>query len=641
MAGIDIISDSTGKEIVAAIQSTDVAQARILEINTAAEAKKNEVLESIPEDYSNISKEVDELKSDLVKNLNADFGLSKNGVYVFEPNWIIGGINSDGTDKESTGSNFRTDYYERSIFDESYIHNNGISTVYMYRYSETKTMVSVMSIPSGKTQRIANWSNTKYLRFTTNADTYKNISLHLKKNIALLSDVEIEVEPVVGTRITFDINSDNSAITVKSSATGTNCLKIYGNEMSTLVRTDSLSFPYIVPNNSFLVFMMDNKTISVLDESSYVALVKPHKTLLFNHYGDVKGYWRKYYTENIIDDNSKSIDDVKRDMPLYYEQYMYEKVKSFNDLTEPILHNDSFVFITDIHTGSGSNSDNSGKLINYLGKNTKINKLFCGGDLVPATGSKNVLLNGARIATRNLHMATTFMDFCCVRGNHDLTIKTDASMESGALNTGVTMPFANAFNIIMGYVSDKVVRTTDRMYYYFDDKNSNVRYVFVDTSDGDGATSYDTETTKSYDTKTGCSTEQMNWLKNVLSSIDDGWHVVIIGHIPVVNMDSGANDIVNVSQIIKDYSNKRNDFNNAKGTFVAYISGHTHKDKSIVSDNTLFITTACDARFADDGIARTNGTTAEQLFDVFTIDKDNRKLYTTRIGAGSNRNWNY
>ena len=65
MAGIDIISDSTGKEIVAAIQSTDVAQARILEINTAAEAKKNEVLESIPEDYSNILKEVDELKGDL------------------------------------------------------------------------------------------------------------------------------------------------------------------------------------------------------------------------------------------------------------------------------------------------------------------------------------------------------------------------------------------------------------------------------------------------------------------------------------------------------------------------------------------------------------------------------------------------
>ena len=65
MAGIDIISDSTGKEIVAAIQSTDVAQARISEINTAAELKKNEVLDSITEDYSNIVNEVDELKQDL------------------------------------------------------------------------------------------------------------------------------------------------------------------------------------------------------------------------------------------------------------------------------------------------------------------------------------------------------------------------------------------------------------------------------------------------------------------------------------------------------------------------------------------------------------------------------------------------
>ena len=65
MAGIDIISDSTGKEIVAAIQSTDVAQARILEINTAAEAKKNEVLESIPEDYSNIVNDISELKGEI------------------------------------------------------------------------------------------------------------------------------------------------------------------------------------------------------------------------------------------------------------------------------------------------------------------------------------------------------------------------------------------------------------------------------------------------------------------------------------------------------------------------------------------------------------------------------------------------
>ena len=76
MAGIDIISDSTGKEIVAAIQSTDVAKARILEINTAAELKKNEVLESIPEDYSNIVNDVSELKGDITNLNGVDFSNS-------------------------------------------------------------------------------------------------------------------------------------------------------------------------------------------------------------------------------------------------------------------------------------------------------------------------------------------------------------------------------------------------------------------------------------------------------------------------------------------------------------------------------------------------------------------------------------
>ena len=89
MAGIDIISDSTGKEIVAAIQSTDVAQARILEINTAAEAKKNEVLESIPEDYRNIANEVDSLKYDIVNVENVIFielsGEEVNGYDFYPP----------------------------------------------------------------------------------------------------------------------------------------------------------------------------------------------------------------------------------------------------------------------------------------------------------------------------------------------------------------------------------------------------------------------------------------------------------------------------------------------------------------------------------------------------------------------------
>ena len=98
MTGIDIISDSTGKEIVAAIQSTDIAQARILEINTAAELKKNEVLNSIPEDYSNIANEVNELKGDLA-DIKSDTYIVEKTKNLNNSSCVTGNflINDDGT----------------------------------------------------------------------------------------------------------------------------------------------------------------------------------------------------------------------------------------------------------------------------------------------------------------------------------------------------------------------------------------------------------------------------------------------------------------------------------------------------------------------------------------------------------------
>lgn len=60
-----IMLDETGKEIVAAILSTDVAQKRIAEINTAAEAAKADVLASIPEDYTNLVEEVSQLSEEI------------------------------------------------------------------------------------------------------------------------------------------------------------------------------------------------------------------------------------------------------------------------------------------------------------------------------------------------------------------------------------------------------------------------------------------------------------------------------------------------------------------------------------------------------------------------------------------------
>ena len=103
--------------------------------------------------------------------------------------------------------------------------------------------------------------------------------------------------------------------------------------------------------------------------------------------------------------------------------------------------------------------------------------------------------------------------------------------------------------------------------------------------------------------------------------------------------------------MLKAYKNKRAfsndrfsvsaDFTNITSDIVAYISGHNHRDASVVSDNTLFISTTCDACYSDDGHGGVIGTITESAFDVYCINKANKILKAIRIGRGSDREWTY
>lgn len=179
MAGIDIISDSTGKEIVAAIKSTDVAQARILEINTAAEAKKNEVLESIPEDYSNISKEVDELKGDL-SHIDKLLGV---------PKYVGYGLSSeDGSISESPY--FTTSEFIDVIPYASYIleitrsvgNNDEYPRIALYTKNKTfiKRLDIFHSVDSvDNVYKITVTNNCRYIRFMISNAVYESAKLYI------------------------------------------------------------------------------------------------------------------------------------------------------------------------------------------------------------------------------------------------------------------------------------------------------------------------------------------------------------------------------------------------------------------------------------------------------------------------------
>jgi hypothetical protein len=84
------------------------------------------------------------------------------------------------------------------------------------------------------------------------------------------------------------------------------------------------------------------------------------------------------------------------------------------------------------------------------------------------------------------------------------------------------------------------------------------------------------------------------------------------------------------------------DTSKAAAKIVAVITGHTHRDRYIATTNGVpcVATTTDNAGGESGGIDRTIGTVNEQAFDVVTINLYTRKLNLTRIGGGSDREYN-
>lgn len=87
-----------------------------------------------------------------------------------------------------------------------------------------------------------------------------------------------------------------------------------------------------------------------------------------------------------------------------------------------------------------------------------------------------------------------------------------------------------------------------------------------------------------------------------------------------------------------DYSSK------TTADVIGYFSGHLHADR--ILDNGLpfkFITITCDSDLSYDTNEdeRISGTDNEHAIDFVTIDKSERKVYLTRLGVGSDREFSY
>lgn len=200
-----------------------------------------------------------------------------------------------------------------------------------------------------------------------------------------------------------------------------------------------------------------------------------------------------------------------------------------------------------------------------------------------------------------------------------------------------------------------------KQYYYKDFAEDKIRVIALDTQN----IPYTWDGSSNVSFNFGFNQEQLNWLATEALDFSDKsdkaeWGVVLLMH--ALAYDAG-NTVINFSgfgDIMTAFMNGTsgeysNDDTLAPVTKVAYdftaqgkmeviciFNGHTHTDGDGKMWGMKFITTGSSLPDSSDAIPdRDLYTKNEDLWDIMTIDRTNRKIYATRFGAGADREFSY
>ena len=334
--------------------------------------------------------------------------------------------------------------------------------------------------------------------------------------------------------------------------------------------------------------------------------------------------------------------------PDYYRSHMNNRVRTINaKLTNP---NDfGFGFITDVH--AEFNAKHFPALIDEVRTKTPVNEFLGGGDW--ATGwfdTKTPEDNKPELLTFFEELRCLFKGVPLLKtiGNHEWAYGAN-----------------NSYNISSQELYGYYLRDEDKMfndihwgldhtYYYWDNQQAKCRYISLNVMDYPDTI----KPTGNADNKEWyfkVSDTQKSWLKDTLNSVPDGYVVAIESHLVPLNADQFASfpaakigtTITNgedLQAIASAYAAKTGDFASAKGDLIGWFGGHYHADDITVRNGVTYITTIADCMSVWDipnVPTKEVGTTSEQAFDVVTVDRTNRRVNLTRIGAGSDRSFTY
>ena len=342
----------------------------------------------------------------------------------------------------------------------------------------------------------------------------------------------------------------------------------------------------------------------------------------------------QYVFKGEIDGLKKDVNTLKSDeyiIPEYYKAHLAEKEQQIIDRNAKIGKNgDNFIFITDMHIEV--NYMHSPALMKHIIDNTPIKMVVNGGDVM--NGGKT-WEEGVKFIN-DWYSATHFTPQFITLGNHDV------NSGNGAPSTDYFTD-GNAYALFIRPI-EQFIDTEKKNYYYLDNKSQKIRYFFLDLH-------WPTEV--DYRGEHLNWTTQLNWMEAKTRELDSSWSIMVFAHCLYQSqtMDGKVVTSATLGILGTELVNKLNniiDGNNAP-TVIGIMGGHNHFDWvdytakgypiiSTMNDSSWgMIDNAPLAWFED----REFGTINEQAFDVVQIDTNAKKIYCTRVGYGSDREFSY
>lgn len=390
--------------------------------------------------------------------------------------------------------------------------------------------------------------------------------------------------------------------------------------------------------SSFATFLKDDSVVvgqkaNVCDSVTNRIEMEANTNYIFDVPTDCKFIYFSYLNGSVETYPQKLV-EIGYEGIFSYPYYIKDAIDRIESLNTSNFVN--IAFMTDSHGNgdlleAGNDATKSIQTLRYLNQTKQLDLLVHGGDVILTTDFTTYTKSRLIFDIQNhLKEYADIDNLVFIKGNHD----------AGHQNEEGTTENLDNFEYRALYQTGKVYFETvapinnyfKETYFYKDVSGKKIRIIFLD--------SWHENNTLGNSDKMSFGTAQENWLCETLSTVPNGWTVIVFTHYFGYNNNTIAAHPLskNTSDIVKAF--------NEKSTYGSYIfsstaklagvvMGHEHQD--IYNNSLGFNTIRVDASYKKNGDAEGK----DMCVSVFTIDTINNVFYETRIGRGNNHSYKF